>query len=113
MPFQQNFRSVAYHDLDDRPAFKFAMQEQHGHFYLYVAHLWEACISVLDVTESEHPVLKHRVDGPGNTWSHQIQVADGRMIINYEHRIAGWGLDPNGPPPEEGLLVYDVPRSPP
>jgi hypothetical protein len=108
MVFQHNIRSVGYHDLDDRPAFKFAMQECNGRLYLYVAHLWEACISVLDVTDPTRPVLKHRVDGPPNTWSHQIQVADGRMIINYEHRIAGWGLDPNGPPPQEGLLVYDV-----
>ncbi len=30
------------------------------------------------------------------------------MILNYEHRLPGWGLDPNGPAPEEGVLVWDV-----
>jgi hypothetical protein len=112
MPFQQSVRSVGYHDLGDHPAFKFAMQEQHGRFYLYVAHLWEARISVMDVTDPEHPELCNTIEGPANTWSHQIQVADGRMVINYEHRVAGWGLDPKGPAPQEGLLVYDVRDAP-
>lgn len=108
MPFSTNFRAVGYHDLDARPAFKFAMQERHGRFFLYIAHLWEATISILDVTDASKPVLMHRIEGPANTWSHQVQVADNRMIINYEHRIAGWGLDPDGPAPDEGLLIYDV-----
>lgn len=108
MPFARNVKSIGYHDLEDRPGFKFAMQERNGRFYLYTAHLWEASVSILDVTDPAHPRLLRRIEGPANTWSHQIQVADRRMIINYEHRIAGWGLDPTGPAPREGLLVYDV-----
>ena len=51
--------------LDDRPGFKFAMQESGGRLYLYCAHLWEASISILDVTDPRNPVLKHRIEGPG------------------------------------------------
>lgn len=108
MPFGHNVEAIAYHSLDDRPGFKFAMQESGGRLYLYVAHLWEATISILDVTDPRRPELKNRIEGPANTWSHQVQVAEGRMIVNYEHRLPAWGLDPKGPPPEEGLLVWDV-----
>jgi hypothetical protein len=108
MPFAKNVSYVAHHPLDDRPGFKFAMQERHGRFYLYVAHLWEASVSILDVTDPRRPDLKHRIEGAGNTWSHQVQVAEAKMIINYEHRLPGWGYDPNGPTPEEGLSIWDV-----
>jgi hypothetical protein len=108
LPFSKNIDFVAYHPLDDRPGFKFAMQESGGRLYLYCAHLWEASVSILDVTDPRNPVLKHRIEGPGNTWSHQVQVAEGKMIVNYEVRTAAWGYDPNGPTPQEGLLVYDV-----
>lgn len=108
MPFSHNIEAVAYHPLGDRPGFKFAMQESSGRLYLYVAHLWEALISVLDVTDPTTPTLLKQIEGPANTWTHQVQVADGLMITNYEHRLAGWGLDPAGPPPEEGLAVWDV-----
>jgi hypothetical protein len=108
VPFASNFEAIGYHDLDNRPGFKFAMQERAGRFYLYTAHLWEAAVSILDVTDPRRPKLLKRIEGPGNTWSHQIQIADGLMVVNHEHRIPGWGFDPQGPPPEEGLLIYDV-----
>ncbi len=108
MPFSSNIEAIAYHPLGDRPGFKFAMQEHNRRLYLYVAHLWEALISVVDVTDPTKPEMLTQIEGPGNTWTHQVQVANGLMITNFEHRIAGWGLDPAGPSPEEGLAVWDV-----
>jgi hypothetical protein len=114
MPFSHNVERIGYHPLDDRPAFKFAMQETDGRFFLFIAHLWEALISIVDVTDPAKPEVVWTYEGPGNTWSHQVQVADGLMITNLEHRLPAWGYDPAGPAPEEGLLIWDVkdPRRP-
>jgi hypothetical protein len=106
--FKENVEFVGYHHLDGKPGFKFAMQEAAGRFWLYVAHLWEARISVLDVTDPRKPDLVHVWTGPGNTWTHQVQVADGVMVTNFEHRLPDWGYDAKGPAPEEGLAVWDV-----
>jgi len=112
MTFASAIEQIGYHPLEDRPGFKLAMQEVEGRFFLYVAHLWEARISVLDVTEPTKPRLLHAEDGPGNTWSHQVQVAGGRMVTNLEHRLPNWGLDPDGPDPQEGLCIWDVASDP-
>jgi len=112
MAFARNIEQVGYHPLDDKPGFKLAMQEVGGRFFLYVAHLWEARISVLDVTDPARPELLYVWEGPGNTWSHQVQVAEGIMVTNLEHRLPNWGLDPDGPDPEEGLCIWDVAADP-
>ena len=66
-------RVVGYHDLDARPAFKLAMQEVGGRFYLYTGHLWHRGWSVLDVTDPAAPRLVRFIDGPANTWTIQVQ----------------------------------------
>jgi hypothetical protein len=104
---------VSYHDLDGRPAFKLAMQEVGGRFYLYTGHLWHRGWSVLDVTDAAAPRLVRFLDGPANTWTIQVQVAAGRMITALERIAPGWGGDAEGPS-EEGVLIWDVsdPESP-
>jgi hypothetical protein len=100
-------RIVGYHDLDARPAFKLAMQEVGGRFFLYTGHLWHRGWSVLDVTDPRAPRLVRFVDGPANTWTIQVQVAAGRMITALERIAPGWGGEPDAPF-EEGFLVWDV-----
>ena len=100
-------RVVGYHDLDARPAFKLAMQEVGGRFYLYMGHLWHRGWSVLDVTDPGAPRLLRFIEGPANTWTIQIQVAAGRMITALERIAPGWGGDADAPG-EEGVLIWDV-----
>jgi hypothetical protein len=100
-------RVVGYHDLDGRPAFKLAMQEVGGRFYLYMGHLWHRGWSVLDVTDPAAPKLVRFIEGPANTWTIQIQVAAGRMITSLERIAPGWGGDADAPG-EEGVLIWDV-----
>jgi hypothetical protein len=106
-------RVVGYHDLDARPAFKLAMQEVGGRFYLYTGHLWHRGWSILDVTDATAPRLVRFLEGPANTWTIQVQVAAGRMITALERIAPGWGGDPDAPG-EEGVLIWDVsdPESP-
>jgi hypothetical protein len=105
--WSHRIRVVGYHDLDARPAFKLAMQEVGGRFYLYTGHLWHRGWSVLDVTDPGAPRLLRFVDGPANTWTIQIQVAAGRMITALERIAPGWGGDADAPS-AEGVLVWDV-----
>jgi hypothetical protein len=98
---------VGYHDLDRRPGFKMALQEQDRRWYLYVGHLWQPGWSILDVTDPGRPDLIRFLPGPTNTWTIQVQVAGGRMITALEKIDTGWGEDPAAPF-DEGLLIWDV-----
>ncbi len=114
MPFASNVELVGYHDLNGRPGFKLAMQEVNNRFFLYVASLWQPGLSVLDVTEPESPRLLHWIEGPPNTSTTQVQVADGRMITSLAHRAPEWVAHRQQGMPADGLVVWDVsqPESP-
>src|SRR5688572_27417410 len=105
--FAQNIEAVGYHDLNGKPAFKLAMQEVNNRWYLYVAHLWHRGWSVLAVTDPTAPELCTYVSGPENTWTIQIQVADGKMITGLERIAPGWG-GVDGRPFTEGFFIFDV-----
>jgi hypothetical protein len=83
--WHHNVDLLAYHDLDGRSGFKLALPEADGRFFLYVAGFWHSGWSILDVTDPEHPELLRFLDGPPNTWTLQVQVADGTMITALEH----------------------------
>ena len=51
----KNIDLIGYNDLKERPAFKIAMQEVNGRFYLYLSHFWVSGWSVIDVTEPDKP----------------------------------------------------------
>ena len=105
--YAQNIEVLGYDDLQHRPAFKLAMQEVNGRWYLYMAHLWHRGWSILDVTDPTAPELCTYVPGPENSWTIQIQVADGKMIAGLERIAPGWGgID--GQPFAEGFLIFDV-----
>src|SRR5262245_7126518 len=108
MPFNHRFNLVGYHDLEDRPGFKLAIQEKSSRWYLYLGHLWHSGWTILDVTDPTRPSLVAWVPGPPNTWTLQIQIAQNVMITSLEPVLEGWGHDPSGPAPEEGFLVWDV-----
>ncbi len=105
--FAQNIEAVGYHDLNGKPAFKLAMQEVNNRWYLYVAHLWHRGWSVLEVTDPVAAEFCTFVPGPENTWTIQIQVADGKMITALERIAPGWG-GTDGSPYAEGFYIFDV-----
>lgn len=105
--FAHNVEPIGYHDLNGKPAFKLALQEVNNRWYLYVAHLWHRGWSILDVTDPMEPELGAFVPGPDNTWTIQIQVADGKMITGLERIAPGWG-GADGQPFTEGFYIFDV-----
>src|SRR5574342_155474 len=105
--FAHNMDLVGYHDLAGKPAFKLAMQEVNGRWYLCMAHLWHRGWSILEVTDPSAPEYVTFVPGPENTWTIQIQVADGKMITSLERIAPGWGGIAEAPF-SEGFLIWDV-----
>jgi hypothetical protein len=102
-----NLELVGYHDLQGRPAFKLAMQEVAGRWYLYMGSLWHRGWTILDVTDPDSPQYVAFVPGPENTWTIQIQVAEGKMITALERIAPGWG----GREEKEfakGFIIWDV-----
>ncbi|MGH7769944.1 MAG: LVIVD repeat-containing protein [Candidatus Binatia bacterium] len=111
--FAHNIESIGYHDLNGKPAFKLAMQKVNGRWYLYMAHLWHRGWSILDVTDPTAPEYVSFVPGPENTWTIQIQVAEGKMITALERIAPGWGGNEDKTF-SEGFLIWNVadPRKP-
>lgn len=110
----KNVELVAYHPADGKPPFKFAMQQSGSRWYLYCAHLWHFGWSVFDVTDPYHPEMLNWIDGPANTWTIQVQAADGKLITglekiagSHEARAKDWGYDASQPW-DEGILVWDL-----
>jgi hypothetical protein len=105
--WHHNVDLLAYHDLDGRSGFKLALQEVGGRFFLYVAGFWHSGWSILEVTDPEHPELLRFLEGPPNTMTIQVQVADGTMITALEHPPPGLTIgDPAAP--QDGFLIWDV-----
>lgn len=111
-----NVSRTGYHDLDGKPGFKLAAQVVDDRWYLYVAHLWDSGLSVLDVTDPADPELLTFLEGPENTITIQVQVADGIMVTSLERPIPN--LHRVGAPPdldghsETGAYVWDVETDP-
>lgn len=108
---------VAYHDLEQRPAFKLAVYPHQGRWFLFTGHIWHSGWSILDVTDPRAPELVSFVEGPSNTWTLQVQAVEGLLVTALE-AIGGpdderaeklWGRD-LGAPNDEGVLFWDISR---
>jgi hypothetical protein len=107
MAYSKNIDRIGYNDLEGRAGFKLAMKEADGHFFLYVASMWEPGLSILEVTDPENPRFVRFIAGPPNTWCLQVQVAGDRMITNLEPVPAGWGSSGAGEP-QDGFVIWDL-----
>ena len=98
---------VSYHCLQGRPGFKLALLHHGSRWLLYMGHIWHAGWSVLDVTDASSPRFVGFLEGPSDTWTLQVQVADGLMLTALEKPPPGWGADP-GATSEEGCLIWEL-----
>ena len=98
---------VGYSELDDRPAFKLAIQEVGRRWYLYCGHLWHRGWSIVDVTDPTDPQVVRFVPGPPDTWTIQVNVADGLMVTALQRIPPQWG-GRAGATFEEAAIVWDV-----
>lgn len=108
-----NVVAVGYCDLDDRPAFKMAIREKAGRWYLYTGHFWHPGWSVVDVTDpSNAKVLKYTpVDAIFPTTLGNQVTLDGDLMLTSMEKVFPEG-QPGGPDPtlpfNEGVLLWDI-----
>ena len=102
---------VGYNDLDGRPGFKLAIHRDGERWLLYLGHFWHSGWSVVDVTDSSDPTQVGFIEAPPNTWTLQVQAADGLLVAAMEHPHDGWGFDKK-PPSREGVALFDIASDP-
>jgi hypothetical protein len=105
--YASNLEAIGYHDLLGRPGFKLALHKQGERWFLYTAALWQPGFHILDVTDAARPRHLRFIDGPANTWTLQVQIAEGKMITSMERISPGWGEIP-GAPFGEGFVIWDL-----
>jgi hypothetical protein len=98
---------IAHIPMQDRPAFKMAIHQHEDRWYLYCAHFWHSGLTIVEITDPSHPRFIKFIEGPPNTWTLQVQIAEGRMITSLERIPPGWGGDPDGSY-GEGFWVWDL-----
>lgn len=107
---------VAHTDLNGHPGFKMGLYEADGRVYMYLAHFHYSGWTVLDVTDPSEPDVVKFIEGPANTMTKNIQVADGLMIVGLERPAENYGPvdDPMDPtePYEEGAYIFDIASDP-
>lgn len=118
---QRDVSFVGFHDLAGRPAFKIAPERVDGRWYLYLADFWHSGWSIVDVTDPADPTYVRHVEGPENTYTLQVQVADGLMVTSLEQprlrdpanaeELGLYPYDPEGSY-EAGAYVWDVASDP-
>jgi hypothetical protein len=105
--FARNIEAIGYTDLDGRPAFKLALHRAGDRWYLYTATFWHPGLNIVEVTEPANPRFVRFIPGPANTWTLQVQIAEGKMITSLERIAPGWGDIP-GAPFGEGIEIFDL-----
>ena len=104
-------RLVGYSDLDGRPGFKLALHEVGGQRFLYLGHLWDNGWTVVDVTDASKPRPLAYIEGPPNTWTLQVQAADGLLLTSMEHPPEEWGFE-SAKANFEGVAIFDIGADP-
>ena len=105
--FAHNMRAIGYTDLDGRPAFKMALHQAGERWYLYTATFWHPGLNIVEVTDPANPRFVRFIPGPANTWTLQVQIAEGKMVTSLERIAPGWGDIP-GQPFGEGFEIWDL-----
>ena len=98
---------LAYTDVAGRPPFKLALREAGERWYLYTGHLWHRGWSILDVTDPTRPSVVGFVEGPANTWTAQVAVADELLLTALARIPPQWGGRVDQPF-DETAIVWDL-----
>jgi hypothetical protein len=98
---------VGYSDVGGRPPFKLALARFGERWLLYCGHLWHRGWSVVDVTDPTDPRPLTFVDGPADTWTAQVNVADGILLAGLSRIPPKWG-GREGAAHEEAALILDL-----
>jgi hypothetical protein len=104
----KNMHPIGYSDLGGwGGAFKEAIKQVNGHWYLFLGNLWHRGWTIVDVTDPANPKVVKHVPGPPNTWTIQMEFHGNLMVLSLAKFSPLWGADPNKPN-QEGLDLFDI-----
>ncbi|MFC1958062.1 LVIVD repeat-containing protein [Chloroflexota bacterium] len=113
----KNLELLAYHTLDEIPGFQMAMQKANDRYYLYITGRVVSGWHIMDVTEPASPRYVQFFEGPPDTRTIKMQVADGIMVSSMQSASfsglsiasqAGSSLEDS----VEGIYIFDVKEDP-
>jgi hypothetical protein len=104
----EHITPIGYSDLGGRlGAFKIAVTEKDGRWYLYLGHLWHCGWSIVEVTDPANPRYVKFIEGPANTWTIQVTLHGNLMMTALQRQAPSWGGDADKPF-EEGVMLWDI-----
>jgi len=113
----KNMELITYHDLNEKPGFQMAMQKANDRYYLYITGRAVPGWHILDVTEPIKPRHIQFLEGPPNTATIKMQVADGIMISSmqstaFSDLFAASPVSSSLEGSVEGIYIFDVKKDP-
>ena len=104
----ENVEVVGYVDAAGSSPFKMSLLQDGDTWYMYASNLFHRGWSILDVTDPEDPKVLKFIEGPENTGTWQVDIADGLMITALDALSANWGGDPDAPHAPEAVLIWSL-----
>ncbi|MFL2546640.1 MAG: LVIVD repeat-containing protein [Candidatus Rariloculaceae bacterium] len=104
----ENIEAIGYVDAPNSSPFKMSLLESDGRWYMYTSNLFHRGWTIFDVTDPTDPQMVKFIDGPDNTGTWQLDIADGLMITSYDALSAVWGGDPDRPHASEAVLIWSL-----
>ncbi len=105
--FGKNVEVIGYTDVGGHIPFKMSIQQVNGRWYMYSASLYDRGWSVVDVTNAADPTVVNWIPGPKNTFTVQVDIADGKMITALERAQFGGDTD-HSKPWDNGVLIWSL-----
>jgi len=104
----ENVEVVGYTDATGASPFKLSIQRVGDKWYLYTSNFFHRGWSIFDVTDPANPEMVKFIEGPDNTATWQVDIADGIMITALDELSRGWGGDPEKPHAPEAVLIWSL-----
>lgn len=105
--YAKNVEVVGFTRENGHVPFKLSLQQANGHWYLYTASIYDRGWSILDVTHPSDPTVVNWIPGPPNTFTVQVDIADGKMITALERSQFGGDTD-HSKPWDDGVLIWSL-----
>src|SRR5690242_9348641 len=95
--YAQGVQVVGYCPLQDRPAFKMAIREVQGEWFLYTGHFWHSGWSIINVSDPEKPKVERFINGPEDTFTLQMTLFGDTMVTALEKIFPNFGGKQDAP----------------
>ncbi|MGI9258066.1 MAG: hypothetical protein ACR2QQ_04470, partial [Gammaproteobacteria bacterium] len=104
----ENVEAIGYVDAPNTSPFKMTLLESDGRWLMYTSNLFHRGWAIFDVTDPTDPTLIKFIDGPDNTGTWQVDLADGLLIASLDRLSETWGGDPDQPYATDAVWIYSL-----